>query len=208
MLQCWRIPPRSFLVRRGRALMGGGSPSPFPPSAAARVRRGQPFGGGGLSSVSPPSVSSCTALSLRGVSSPPSPYGRPDLWVVAQWPSSPDAGPTLAWPLADSFNATLPYSRRMCLPFSVVAPAAPAKCLGGYPALPATAAVSIASSVSSNPPCRAMPSPPSGACSLVAQAVGGFSSPPPLPPSVLPPSVVGSCDGSQCFVSPGSLCPS
>ena len=42
------VPSRSLAVRHGRALLGGGSPSPFPPSSAARVRRARPFGGGPL----------------------------------------------------------------------------------------------------------------------------------------------------------------
>ena len=44
---CWasRGSPLSLSARPGRALLGGGSPSPFPSSLAARVRRTQLFGG-------------------------------------------------------------------------------------------------------------------------------------------------------------------
>ena len=50
MLQCSGVPPRALDVCRGRALLGGGSPSPSlsPPLAAACVRRARPFGGSPL----------------------------------------------------------------------------------------------------------------------------------------------------------------
>ena len=37
--------PRSLAARRGRALLGGGSPSSFPPLASARINCAQPFRG-------------------------------------------------------------------------------------------------------------------------------------------------------------------
>ena len=45
------VSPCSLAACHGRALLGVGSPSPFPPSSAARIRRARPFGGG----PSPPS---------------------------------------------------------------------------------------------------------------------------------------------------------
>ena len=42
------VPPLSIAARHGRALMGGGYPSPFSPSLAACVRRARPFWGGTL----------------------------------------------------------------------------------------------------------------------------------------------------------------
>ena len=47
-LLCSGVPPRSLAARHGRALLGGSSPSPSPPSAAARVRPVRLFGGGPL----------------------------------------------------------------------------------------------------------------------------------------------------------------
>ena len=44
--------PCALAACRGRALLGGDSPSPFPPSAAACVRRTRPFGGGPLPCLS------------------------------------------------------------------------------------------------------------------------------------------------------------
>ena len=43
-----RVPPLYLSARPGRALLGGGSPSPSPPSSAARVRHAQPFRGSPL----------------------------------------------------------------------------------------------------------------------------------------------------------------
>ena len=45
---CWSSrgsPPLALAARHGRALLGGGAPSPFPPSLAAHVKRSQTFGG-------------------------------------------------------------------------------------------------------------------------------------------------------------------
>ena len=58
------VPPCSLAARRGRALLGEGTPSPFPPSLAAHARRSQPF---------------------RGGTSPPSPCCRVLLLAVAPW---------------------------------------------------------------------------------------------------------------------------
>ena len=184
MLQCSGAPPPcrrcASWARRGRALLGGGFPSSFPSSAAARVKRARLFGGGGLSAVSPPS-GFCAGLARWGFSSPSSALVRPALCSVAPWPSSLVAGPALAWPLSDASKAILLYSWCGCLPFSVVAPSASSKCSVGFPALPSPAAVSVALVGVAVRPLRSAPSPPLGPCPLVARVVGGFSSPPPRP---------------------------
>ena len=54
---CSGLPPRAPAARLWRTLLGGGFPSPVPPSTSACVRRGLPFGGGTrrrLSCVVPP----------------------------------------------------------------------------------------------------------------------------------------------------------
>ena len=166
---------------------GWGLSLPLPPLAAARVRRGQPFGG----VPSPPSLRRLFPLAPRlpswGFPSSPSSSGRPALWVVAPWLSSPAAGPALALPLANASKATLSYSRRVCMSFSFVVPAAPEKCLGGYSAPPATAAVHPLP-----PPARARfahtagaeePLPCPGPCCSGGSCAGAIA-PPPRAPAV------------------------
>ena len=63
------VPPLAFAARRGRAALGGGDPSPFSPSSAARIKRLRLFGGS-LSAIA--SLAVCpVALLLLEVSSPP-----------------------------------------------------------------------------------------------------------------------------------------
>ena len=196
------VPPHSLAARHGRALLGEGSPSPFPPSSATRVRRALQFGRG-LYSVS----SSAVSLSLRsllGVLSPPS-FSRCGLpCPVAHWPSSSGAGPVLAWPPTNAAVASLQYSRRWCASLSVVAMAAPVKCADGCPAPPVPSAVSFSASSIFVAPRGAAPSPPSVGA-LPGVSGGGWvlvPSPPPL--SVLPLSGSGRCGRSQGFDSPRS----
>ena len=73
-------------------------------------------------------------------------------------------------------------------------------CRVRVPALPLSAAVSI--SVPGGSAVPGPPSPPLASCVLVAQAVGGFSSPP--PPFVLPQSDLSRCGPSGGVVPPGS----
>ena len=61
-------PPRAPAAGRWHTLLGGGFPSPFPPSTAVRVRRGLPFGG----------VPLCCSSSVRDLRSKSS-LGAP-LW--------------------------------------------------------------------------------------------------------------------------------
>ena len=70
---CWcdQGSPRAPAARRGCALLGGGSPSSIPPSAAARVSRGQQFGG-----------TPCIGLSSVGLLHSESLLGAP-LWILS-----------------------------------------------------------------------------------------------------------------------------
>ena len=142
-------PLCAVFARRGRTLLGGVPPPPSPPQGLLALgvhdHSGEP-----LSSVSPP-LGSRAALACLGFLSPSS------FRVMAPWPPSPVAGPALAWPLANASNATLSYSWCKCLLFSVVASSASSKCLVRYPAPPAPAAVSIASSGAFFLPRRVMP---------------------------------------------------
>ena len=192
-------------------------PLPPPPPYRPLALGACDCSGGPLSSVSP-SAGSRSELALRGFSSPPSSCWILALCCVAPWPSSAGAGPALACTPTNASDATLSYSRRGCMPFSVVVAAASVEFSGGCPAPPAPSAVSITASGVSVSPCRAAPSPPWGGCDLVARVVGGFSSPPPRPrpssprwyqdavraprvssPLVLPPSLgfQSSCDNSN-----------
>ena len=177
------VPPRSLYARHGRALLGGGSPSPFPPrrplALGARNRSG-----GRLSSVSL-SAGSLSLRALLGVSSPPS-----SLWVfpVAPWPSSAGAGPALTGPPTDAAvampeNCAVGYPAQPVLfsvtvsapwpSFSGTGPAltwpptdaplaTPVNFSVRCPALPALSSVSVSASASFLPvaPCRAAPSLP------------------------------------------------
>ena len=169
--------PRALAARCGCALLGGGSPNPFPPSAAARGRCAQPCGG-----PSPPSLlRRAPAPSARsGFFLTSSSLTRSAMWPEAPWPSSLTAGPVLAGSLSDASNATLLYSQRGCLPFSVIAPSAPLKCSVRCPAPPSPSAISIASFGSAVLRLCVVPSLPLGPFPLVARAVGGFLSPSPI----------------------------
>ena len=190
MLLCLGVSPRALAARRGRALLGGGSSSPFPPSAAACVMPARPFGGG-LSTVYL-LFGSCAERTRWGFPSLSSSLIRPTLWSVTPWMSSHAVGPVLAGPFSVASDASKLYLRRASAP-----------CSGGCPALPTHDTISIASFAVAILSHCAAPSPPSGPCPLIARWVGGFSSPPPY---VLPLSVLGRCKGSWGFVSPGSLC--
>ena len=96
------VPPRSLAARHGRALLGGVSPSPFPPSSAACVRRARLFGGP-LSFVALLAVS-CSSRALLGVSPPPPPsvgvrvlwpHGRPRPAQAPRWLGRPPTRPYL-----------------------------------------------------------------------------------------------------------------
>ena len=79
---CSGDPPCAPAARRWRALLGGGSPSPFFPSSAARVRRGRPFGG--------PLVAVCPLLGSRALRAhwePPSGSRSPPHGGVSRWSS-------------------------------------------------------------------------------------------------------------------------
>ena len=98
-------PPRSLAAHRWRALLGGGSPPPSTPRrllALGACNRS----GGPLSSLYPLS-GSCTVLALREFSSPPLHLSLSHTVDCGPWPSSPVVGPTLAWPLSDTSDATL-----------------------------------------------------------------------------------------------------
>ena len=123
------VPSRFVSGRHGLALLSGGSPIPFPPSSTACVRRVRPFGGD-LSSVSL-SPGSRSELALLGFLSPPCSRWVLTLCLVAPWPSSAGAGPALAWPPTNASDATLSYSRRGCMPFSVVVATVSVECSGG-----------------------------------------------------------------------------
>ena len=179
MLQYLGVPPVPSLRAVGACCWVGVPPPLSPPrqplALGARDRLG-----GSLSSVSPMSGFRAELTPL-GFSSPSSSWVHPALWFVAPCPSAPAAGPTIAGPLSDASNATLSHWRRGCLLFSVVALSALSKCSGGCPAPPSTVAISIASSGASVLLGCAAPLPSSGPFPLLAQAVGGFSSPPPRP---------------------------
>ena len=181
---CWCDwgPHLAPSAHRGRALLGGGSPSPFYPSVAAHVRSARLFGWGPLLSLS---IVGLPRLACSpGFFAPhPSSRFRPALLVVAPWPFSPVAGPVMALSLSDASDSTLSYSRHRCFPYLVVAPTALLKFLSGYLALPAPATVSTPSSGSSVLSRLSALSPPSIPCSLVPWAVGGFLSPPSRPQS-------------------------
>ena len=78
----WGVPspvllgvlPLSLDAHRGRALLGWGAPSPFPPILAARVKRSRPFGGGPLCHRLVGHAPLC-ALSPQGVVPPFRPLG-------------------------------------------------------------------------------------------------------------------------------------
>ena len=178
-------PPDSLLRAMGARCWVGVNPPPSPPRWPLALGAHNRLGGT-FSSVSLLAVS-LSELALLGVSPPPSSRCFLPLLLVAPWPSSAGAGPALAWPPTDACDTTFLYSRRGCMPFSVVAAAALVECSWGCPALPAPSAVSIAASGVSVVPRRAVPSPPLGGCSLVARAVGRFLSPPPPTPVCPPP---------------------
>ena len=78
-------------------------------------------------------------------------------------------------------------------------------CSAGLPALSVCCSAPASASMSSiaATPHGVAPSPPLVGCSQLGWSVGGFSSPPPPPASVLPQSGSGRCGGSQGFDSLG-----
>ena len=95
----WGSPPCALSAHPGCALLDGGSPYPFPPSAATRVRSGQPLGGDPLLCLSVVGFPShaCT----WGGFFPPLLPSPPALCSMSPWPSSPASGPVLALTLSD-----------------------------------------------------------------------------------------------------------
>ena len=194
-------PPLSLAARHGRALLGGGYPSPFPPSSAARIRRAQLFGGGPLLrlSVRPFPL---LALSTGGFAPP----------LLPLWPTL-SCGPMAILGRRRPRSVLASHRCRRCL-FTLLTTLARVafgcvfSCDGGVCGQVPCAASSLR---------RRHLHVLLHRCALSRRAVaaigrllpgvldsGWFFVPSPLPPSVLPPSGLGRCGGSQGFVSPGS----
>ena len=179
-------PPRSFNARPGRALLGGGAPSPLPPPSTACVRCSRPFRGA-LSSVASSVVSSSSCV-LHGVSSPPPVLSVTPIDSSGLALTGPPTGAAGAAPVkcADEYLASFsspPWLARAPLtgPPAAAAEAAPVGCAVGRPAPPACCSVPSSASSSSIAvtPRGAAPSPPLVGCSQLVWTVGGFSYPPP-----------------------------
>ena len=188
------VHPRSLTARPGRALLDEGPPSPFPPSSAARVSRARPFRGP-LASVASLAVS-IYSLALFGVSSPPSvlcaaPIDGASLALTGTPTGAAGAAPLkcAGMYLASSLLSSLVGAGPTVTGPPTAAATAPLMgCAFGSPAPPDLFSVPVSASASSISvaPRGAAPSLPSVGCSLLGRTVGGFSSPPRPPVSVLP----------------------
>ena len=90
----FRGSPCAPAARHGRVLLGGGSLSPSPPSAAAHIKRARPFRGR-LASVGHLS-GSCAGSACCGVSCSSSSVPVPSWFSEDPWPPSPLAAPAVA----------------------------------------------------------------------------------------------------------------